>query len=171
MTSQEVIIEEATVADARGICDFLAEITEESNFIVGTPFSLSDSDMATFLLNQSEENDRLCLLVKQGNHILGLLNLMTSPIEELRHIGDIFIAVRKAYRGNGLGSDLMSVLLDWAEHTPSLQRLELTVQARNECAVHLYKKCGFVIEGVQKRGIKTETGDFGDVYLMGKLLD
>jgi len=49
--------------------------------------------------------------------------------------------------------------------------LELSVQVRNERAVHLYKDLGFEIEGLQKRGAYLKEGIFLDVYLMGKLID
>ena len=52
-----------------------------------------------------------------------------------------------------------------------IRRLELTVQARNERAVHLYQAFGFEIDGVQKRGAYLTEGEFLDVYLMGKLID
>ena len=40
-------------------------------------------------------------------------------------------------------------MIDWADHTPAIRRLELTVQARNERAVHLYQKFGFDIEALR----------------------
>ena len=52
-----------------------------------------------------------------------------------------------------------------------IRRLELTVQARNKRAVHLYQKFGFGIEGTKKRGARTKNGEFLDVYLMAKLID
>ncbi len=54
---------------------------------------------------------------------------------------------------------------------PILRLLQLTVQTRNQAAVHLYQKHGFVIEGRQERGAYIEEGKFIDVYLMGKLID
>ena len=53
-------------------------------------------------------------------------------------------------------------MIDWADHTPEIRRLELTVQARNERAVHLYQKFGFDIEGTKKRGARTKNGEFLD---------
>lgn len=65
----------------------------------------------------------------------------------------------------------MEVALDWAEQTPMIRRLELTVQARNSRAVHLYEKFGFKIEAAKERGAKTKDGEFLDVYLMSRLID
>ncbi len=52
-----------------------------------------------------------------------------------------------------------------------LRRLQLTVQTRNQAAVHLYQKHGFVIEGRQAAWSIYRRRKFIDVYLMGKLID
>lgn len=44
---------------------------------------------------------------------------------------------------------LMEAALDWAEHSNTIRRLELTVQKRNKRAIHIYQKFGFEIEGLK----------------------
>ena len=66
---------------------------------------------------------------------------------------------------------LLAEVVEWAQASGILRRLQLTVQIRNQAAVHLYKKHGFVIEGRQERGAYIEEGEFIDVYLMGRLID
>ena len=87
------------------------------------------------------------------------------------HIGDFFIAVKQAYWGHGLGQALMEETLHWAREYSSLRRLQLTVQARNRGAIHLYEKMGFAVEGRQERGAQLRDGSFVDVILMGQLID
>ena len=79
--------------------------------------------------------------------------------------------VKKAFWNQGLGRILLEEALAWAEDSQDIRRLELSVQVRNERAVHLYKDLGFEIEGLQKRGAYLKEGIFLDVYLMGKLID
>ena len=88
----------------------------------------------------------------------------------MRHIGDIFIVVRKAYWNKGLGRILLEEGIAWAEGSNLLRKLDLSVQIRNERAIHLYQTLGFEIEGLRKRGVYKE-GEYLDVYLMGKLID
>ena len=66
---------------------------------------------------------------------------------------------------------LLEGVLEWAQAGGILRRLQLTDQTRNQAAVHLYQKHGFIIEGRQERGAYIEEGKFIDVYLMGKLID
>ena len=111
------------------------------------------------------------MVVRVGSEFAGVLNIVSTNSPQTNHIGDVFIALQEKYWGYGLGSLLMEVALDWAEQTPMIRRLELTVQARNSRAVHLYEKFGFKIEAAKERGAKTKDGEFLDVYLMSRLID
>ncbi|WP_423216998.1 GNAT family N-acetyltransferase [Streptococcus equinus] len=170
MTEQEVIIEEAQVSDAAALSNLLERVSQETDFIVADSI-LSQDDMAIFLERHLAAVNEICLVVRVGRELAGVLNVSSSDSSQTNHIGDIFIAIRKKYWGYGLGSLLMEVALDWACHTPMIRRLELTVQARNSRAVHLYEKFGFKIEATKERGAKTKDGEFLDVYSMSRLID
>ena len=106
-----------------------------------------------------------------NEELAGVINITADQRPRVRHIGDIFLGIKKAYWGNGLGSILMEEAIEWAQSSESIRRLQLTVQKRNLAAVHLYKKMGFIIEGLQERGACIEGGEFLDVYQMGRLID
>ncbi|SDX07720.1 GNAT family N-acetyltransferase [Streptococcus equinus] len=170
MAEQEVIVEEAQLSDAKALVDLLSQVSQETDFVVAETI-LSQEDMEIFLERHLESVNEICLVVRVGKELAGVLNVSSTSSPQTNHIGDIFIAVQEKYRGYGLGSLLMEVALDWACHTPVIRRLELTVQARNSRAVHLYKKFGFKIEATKERGAKTKDGEFLDVYLMSRLID
>ncbi len=69
-----------------------------------------------------------------------------------KHCADMFLGVGQAAWGEGVGWKLMQTLLAWTVDTP-LRRLSLTSATDNCRAVALYKKTGFVIEGVKKGSI------------------
>lgn len=170
MAEQEVIVEEAQLSDAKALVDLLSQVSQETDFVVAETI-LSQEDMEIFLERHLESVNEICLVVRVGKELAGVLNVSSTRSPQTNHIGDIFIAVQEKYWGYGLGSLLMEVALDWACHTPVIRRLELTVQARNSRAVHLYEKFGFKIEAAKERGAKTKDGEFLDVYLMSRLID
>lgn len=170
MAEQEVIVEEAQLSDAKALVDLLSQVSQETDFVVAETI-LSQEDMKIFLERHLESVNEICLVVRVGKELAGVLNVSSTSSPQTNHIGDIFIAVQEKYWGYGLGSLLMEVALDWACHTPVIRRLELTVQARNSRAVHLYEKFGFKIEATKERGVKTKDGEFLDVYLMSRLID
>ena len=142
MAEQEVIIEEAQPSDAKVLIDLLNQVNAETDFII-LEKDLSIDDMQTFLQIRAEVLNEICLVVRVGSELAGVLNIVSTNSPQTNHIGDVFIALQEKYWGYGLGSLLMEVALDWAEQTPMIRRLELTVQARNSRAVHLYEKFGF----------------------------
>ncbi|MBM7643462.1 GNAT family N-acetyltransferase [Streptococcus loxodontisalivarius] len=173
MAEQEVLFGEAEVSDAKALLDFLDKVGEQSDFIDidESGMQMSLAQMEESLSYRLESTNNICLIAKLGERVIAMLNVAADFREQTRHIGDIFIVVDKDYWGYGLGQTLMDLCLDWAQETEDISRLELTVQARNERAVHVYQKFGFEIEGVKKRGAKLKDGEFLDVYLMGKLID
>ena len=170
MAEQEVIVEEAQLSDAKALVDLLSQVSQETDFVVAETI-LSQEDMEIFLERHLESVNEICLVVRVGKELAGVLNVSSTSSPQTNHICDIFIAVQEKYWGYDLGSLLMEVALDWACHTPVIRRLELTVQARNSRAVHLYEKFGFKIEATKERGAKTKDGEFLDVYLMSRLID
>lgn len=170
MAEQEVIVEEAQLTDAKALVELLSQVSQETDFVVAETI-LSQEDMELFLERHLESVNEICLVVRVGKELAGVLNVSSTSSPQTNHIGDIFIAVQEKYWGYGLGSLLMEVALDWACHTPVIRRLELTVQARNSRAVRLYEKFGFKIEATKERGAKTKDGEFLDVYLMSRLID
>ena len=158
MAEQEVIVEEAQLSDAKALVDLLSQVSQETDFVVAETI-LSQEDMEIFLERHLESVNEICLVVRVGKELAGVLNVSSTSSPQTNHIGDIFIAVQEKYWGYGLGSLLMEVALDWACHTPVIRRLELTVQARNSRAVHVYEKFGFKIEDTKERGAKKKKID------------
>ena len=102
------------------------------------------------------------------DQITGHLNIHTSPNHpRRRHAGQIGMAVRDDFQGQGVGTALMQAAVDVADNWLNLQRLELEVYTDNEPAVRLYKKFGFGIEGTLVR-YAYRAGQYVDVYSMAR---
>lgn len=172
MLERELMIGEAQPQDAEGLVALLQQVKKETSFVTfDAETVMTVSEMEHFIIQSLQSEVHICLVAKLDEELIGVLNLSAGSQEWNRHIGDVFIAVAKPYWGKGVGTLLMELMIDWAEHTPMLRRLELTVQTTNAKAVTLYQKFGFDIEGTKRRGVKTQTGEFLDVYVMGKLIN
>lgn len=101
----EVVIEEARASDAIGIKQLFIELEEETTYITETEnvtrTSLSALEKYLDLQNHSESD--LCLLIKINQEIVGILNVTNSHHETSQHIGELFMAIQKPFRGYGLG--------------------------------------------------------------------
>ena len=169
----ELLIREAEPNDAAELVAFLNRVSLETDFtsLDGDGILLTSEEMEIFLNKQASSDNQITLLAFLNDKIAGIVNITADQRKRVRHIGDLFIVIGKKYWNNGLGSFLLEEVVEWAQASGILRRLQLTVQTRNQAAVHLYQKHGFVIEGRQERGAYIEEGDFIDVYLMGRLID
>jgi RimJ/RimL family protein N-acetyltransferase len=57
-------------------------------------------------------------------------------------------------------------LLNWAEANPVIEKICLEVFATNENAIRLYKKFGFVEQGLGSKDVKRGPGQYVDVLSM-----
>ena len=169
----ELLIREAEPKDAAELVTFLNRVSLETDFtsLDGDGILLTSEEMEIFLNKQASSDTQITLLAFLNDEIAGLINITADQRKRVRHIGDLFIVIGKRYWNNGLGNLLLEEVIEWAQASGILRRLQLTVQTRNQAAVYLYQKHGFVIEGRQERGAYIEEGEFIDVYLMGRLID
>ena len=169
----DLLIREAEISDASEVIALLDQIGQESNFtsLDENGISMAESEMQTFIDKQAQSENQITLLAFLNDELAGIINVTADQRPRVRHIGDIFLGIKKTFWGSGLGSILMEEAIEWAKTSGVIRRLQLTVQKRNLAAIHLYEKMGFVTEGLQERGACIERGEFLDVYLMGKLID
>jgi putative acetyltransferase len=100
--------------------------------------------------------------------VVGQLDIHTFPHHpRRRHVGQIGMAVRDDFQGQGVGTALLQAAVDVADKWLNLLRLELEVYTDNEPALRLYKKFGFVIEGTLVR-YAYRAGQYIDVYMMAR---
>jgi L-phenylalanine/L-methionine N-acetyltransferase len=85
-----------------------------------------------------------------------------------RHVLHLGISVAVPFHGQGVGSALMSGLLDYADNWANCLRVELEVFADNAAAIAMYERHGFVLEG-RKRCDSLRHGVYTDSVTMGRL--
>lgn len=101
--------------------------------------------------------------------VVGQLGLQTFPARpRRRHAGQIGMAVRDDWQGQGVGTALMQAAVDLADKWLNLTRLELEVYVDNEAAIRLYEKFGFRIEGTLV-DFAFRDGQYVDTYTMARL--
>ena len=100
--------------------------------------------------------------------VVGNLGLHVSQNPRRRDVADIGMAVHDDFQNRGVGSAMMSAMVDLADNWLGLRRIELQVWTDNAPAVHLYEKFGFVIEGTGQQYAR-RAGELVDAYFMARL--
>ncbi|AEV31025.1 acetyltransferase, ribosomal protein N-acetylase [Sphaerochaeta pleomorpha str. Grapes] len=168
-----ITVREATKEDAALILPFMATVGGESDNLVtdekGLPFSLGQEE--AYLQHKQGSKNNIQLLAFEGNVLVGSAGCDTSSRQRICHGGEIGISVLKAYWNKGVGTLLLSNLVQWARNSETgLRKLSLTVRADNVRAIALYKRFGFVEEGKVKRLLQIN-GVFYDGITMVLLID
>lgn len=101
--------------------------------------------------------------------VVGWCNIPPMAREVAAHVGDLFMGLLPAWRGQGVGGRLLREALAAADAFGYL-RIELGVFADNAPAAALYRKVGFVEEGTKRRAVLID-GVFHDEIIMARLRD
>lgn len=109
----------------------------------------------------------LCAVL--DGRVIGHAGLMIAPPRRA-HSAGLGISVHDAYQRRGVGSALLAALVDCADRSLGLRRLELTVFTDNTPAIALYRRFGFVEEG-RSRGYAMRDGVLADALHMARLAD
>lgn len=139
----------------------------QPSVLAGT-LALPSDRLADFRARQERYGpDDHLFVAEAGGHVVGAEGLHVGRGKK-RHAGEIGMLVDEAWQGRGVGGLLLAALLDLADGSLGLTRVELEVVADNERAVRLYERHGFETEG-RKRGAIRRPGGLADLLVMARL--
>lgn len=105
----------------------------------------------------------------ENQKVVGWCDIFPAENPRQNHRGSLGMGLLPDYRGRGLGTQLLLATLKRAQEF-GLEKVELHVYTTNEGAIALYRKLGFVQEGLIRRYRKLD-GRYFDCLAMGKFLN
>lgn len=167
----KIIYREAAEADAEGMIDFLSLVGRETDNLSFSEktFNISIEKEAKFIERFQKSKNDLMLVATQEGKIVGNAAVTRNKISRYSHRAEISIAVLRDFWGQGIGSRLMEMMIDFARES-GIEILYLEAREDNERAVNLYKKYGFSEIGVYKDFFKIE-GKYYNAVLMNKKIE
>ena len=164
-------IREIREQDAGQFLALSKQLDEETQFMLLEPGErLTTSEGQKKLIQQTLTlNNRMILVAETEGQLVGYIAGLGGSYHRNKHKADVVIGILQAYGGQGLGTRLFFALEEWAR-ARGLHRLELTVMAHNERAISLYRKMGFVEEGLSVDSLYVD-GRYVDELDMAKILD
>ena len=99
------------------------------------------------IVEKIDENHKLFLALEDGQ-LLGYHFCKIEPASESGYVD--FIGTDASARGRGIGADLLAAGVDWMLSAPTTNKINLTVNADNVAARHLYEKFGFVTDRIMR---------------------
>ena len=138
-----ITVKKASGEDAAAMLEYLKQIGGETeNLTFGAEgLLLTPEDEADFIAHAANSRDEVMLVAKNGDRIVGDASLTRLP-RRMKHRGDLGIAVIKEYWNKGVGSMLLSSVIEFAREN-RFKIIDLQVRSDNAAAIHLYEKFGF----------------------------
>jgi len=116
---------------------------------------------------QSYSHDEINLALCISPDGLHIGNLYLRDINWIARHGELHLLIGDpAHRGCGYGQQAVRKFAEQVFDQLGLRRLHLQVLESNQSAIHVYEKCGFVVEGrLRQHAFKNNA--FVDVLVMG----
>lgn len=168
MEQGKIIFRPPTREDGKAMCDYINILSEERTFITFQGEKMSLAEEIKHLESQLERIYKklsVALLVFCEGDLIGISGIDLKVRTE-RHIGLFSISIAKDFRGQGIGSKLMELVIEEAQkNLLGLEIIILGCFANNTLAIEMYKKFGFVEYGRLPKGIKLENGYVDHIYM------
>ena len=171
-SGKKVQIEKAVKKDAKQLIEYVKQIADETNFLTfsSNEFLMTIEQEEMFIESMKKQENNLLLLAKIDNKIVGTITIASSQRARIKHNGELAMSVKEEYWNTGIGSALMTNVLEWAKNNQITSKINLSVSVDNENAIKLYKKFKFEIEGERKRFFKIN-GNYVNAIFMGLCLE
>lgn len=164
-----VVIRDAEVKDAENIINAINSVGAEKVYILTEIFA-HDADWERNFIQEhvKEKKDFLLVVAEVEGNIVGTSSIHPGSSPKDRHVGGLGISIVKEWRGLGIGTAMMTYMINWAKNY-GLEKLYLSVFSTNQRAINLYKKFNFQVEGKRKKQYKIE-GKYIDEIIMAKFI-
>lgn len=138
-----IIIEKASCKDAGAILEYLKQIGSETENLTfgaeGLPITMEEE--ADYIKQLENSRDAVMFVAKDNDRVIGDASLTRLP-RRMKHRGDFGTAVLKEYWNQGIGSQLLCEIINFAKEN-AFEIIDLQVRSDNLAAIHLYEKFGF----------------------------
>jgi RimJ/RimL family protein N-acetyltransferase len=165
---KKATIREAVKEDAEKLIRYIENIAHESDYLTFGPGEIDiTKDLEERIIEEHQNTDnKIFLVVELDNEIIGCLNFAGGRRERLKHTGEFGVSVKKKYWNMGIATQLIKELINWANESNIISKINLKVREDNERALRLYEKLGFIREGRVTREFYVD-GKYYDVIIMG----
>ncbi|KMZ53885.1 GNAT family N-acetyltransferase [Dorea sp. D27] len=168
---EKITYRRAKESDAEKIVAFYNYVGGETSYLSfeKDEYPMGAEAQAESIRDLEGNETNIMLIAMDGEEIAGIATISSSHKIKARHDGELGIVVAKRYQGQGIGTELIRQLIEWAKGNGMTRRISLDTRADNVKAVELYMKFGFIVEGCRRNATLLD-GKYYDLYVMGMML-
>lgn len=128
---------------------------------------LTPEDFEKLIYEDSIGPKNLFLVAEVDGNLVGFARCAGNQLSRFRHKAEFGICILQKYWGQGIGKVLLERILLWAA-TTEIEKISLTVVQTNTKAIQLYKRYGFIEEGLLIKDRLHKDGNYYNTIIMGK---
>lgn len=129
---------------------------------------LSPEDFQRVIYEDSVAEKNIFLVAEVNEKIVGFARCEGNTLSRFRHKAEFGICIAKECWGYGIGKVLIENILEWADNS-GIKKISLTVVEQNTKAIELYRRYGFIEEGLLIKDRLHKDGNYYNTVLMGRL--
>ncbi len=131
---------------------------------------LTQEDFENLIYEDSIAERNLFLVAEVNRKIIGFARCEGNTLSRFKHKAEFGICILREYWGNGIGRIMLENILQWADAV-GIEKISLSVIEVNTKAIQLYKRYGFVEEGLLREDRVHRDGNYYNTVIMGRFSD
>lgn len=153
---KEVSIRYLCIDDTKDLLELYNSLVDEKAYTVATrKLNLKEEkEFVSNSLKKIEDGKAIFLVIEHNNRVLGITSIIKEDASLMEHRGIFGIILSKEIRGEGVGEELMKLVIKEAKKVLNLKIITLNVFEENNIAINLYKKLKFIPVGKIEKGLK-----------------
>ncbi|MDF2547688.1 MAG: acetyltransferase, gnat family [Anaerosolibacter sp.] len=159
-----------TKSDANQLSKLRVQIDGETENLDREPGEalLTPEGFEKLIYEDSIAERTIFLVAEAEGKIVGFARCEGNKLSRFKHKAEFGICVSKEYWGHGIGKVLLGDVLIWADNV-GIEKISLTVIETNTKAIELYRRYGFVEEGLLIKDRVHRDGNYYNTVIMGRL--
>jgi RimJ/RimL family protein N-acetyltransferase len=168
---EEIMLRPAVPEDAGDIVHTVKSASLERSYVLMEQYGKDPASEKQYIIGLDRQKN-LLLVALSGSSVVGSLAGLQADAgqrPQTAHVLKIGLHLAEAYRGLGIGSEMLRYAIEWAGER-GFKKLEASIFTTNKRSLHLFGRAGFEEECKKRKQFRVGN-EFIDEVCMGKLLD
>lgn len=163
-----IVLRDPEVDDAAAILECMAGVMAESDCLLGEAdeFNYTLEQERVWVEEHREHPRSFAMVAACDGVVIGVLDFRVGRFRRQRHTGSFGVSLRAAFRGQGIGTRMMEIMLDWGRHHDEIEKIGLSAFSTNSQAIELYRRLGFIELARSPKHFKLADGSYADNVIM-----
>ena len=168
---EEIMLRPAMPEDAADIVHTVKSASPERSYVLMEQYGKDPVSEKEYISGLDRQKN-LLLVALSGKTVVGSLEGLQADggqRPQTAHILKIGLHLTEAYRGLGIGSEMLRYATEWSGER-GFKKMEASIFTTNKRSLHLFGRAGFDEECKRRKQFRVGN-EFIDEVCMGKLLD